>query len=219
MIATSSKGDFTVGRLAQWIDVHPQEAQLLSGIQQAPDSAILQLARNIFRNDLVLRQADSAKITLDPKEMGEIRGSFVRFVSSTWGTLGVAPQSLADSAKSDEERERLAAARVEDYVGRLLSNQAQYVDIPQPVEAVLRDKYEWELSQAGLERAVARATKVRAAADSARAKARPPSAVPLGPQGPAGQGARHAPGAAGGAPSDSAAPPAPPDSAPAAKQP
>ena len=216
VIATSRGGDFTAARFAQWIDVHPQETQLRSGIQNAPDSAVLQLARNIFRNELVLRQADSAKIALEPKELSEIRGSFVQFIGTTWGNLGVSPQNLADSAKSEDERQRVAAARINTYLRQLLTNQAQFVDIPQPVEAVLRETYDWKVSQAGIERAVERAASIRAKTDSARAKDRPRTQVPLTPRSPGAGEARKAP-PAGGARNAPSTQPA--DTAPTKKQP
>jgi hypothetical protein len=54
------------------------------------------------------------------------------------------------------------------------------VDVPQPVASVLREKYDWKVNAAGLDRAVERAAKLRAAADSAREKDRPATEVPLG---------------------------------------
>jgi hypothetical protein len=58
--------------------------------------------------------------------------------------------------------------------------------VPKPIEVAARSKYEYKLVDAGLERAVERATRVRATLDSTRAAQQPASAVPLpgAPQGP-----------------------------------
>jgi hypothetical protein len=86
---------------------------------------------------------------------------------------------LADSAKTPAEKERLAAARIDGYMSRLLQNQENYVDVPAPVAEALRDKYDGSIKQAGLTRALEVAQKARAAADSSKASAQPKSAVPM----------------------------------------
>ena len=66
----------------------------------------------------------------------------------------------------------------------------QYKDLE-----ALHEKYEAKVSDAGVDRALERAQKIRAAADSTRASQQPPSQVPM-PQGPMPQQAPPAPGAA-----------------------
>jgi len=62
VIATSKAGDFTVSRLARWLEAFQQREDLGKRLQTAPDSVVLSFARNVLRNELVLHQADSAKI-------------------------------------------------------------------------------------------------------------------------------------------------------------
>ena len=76
VIATSILGDFTAARAAKWITAFPNPQQLRQQIQQAPDSALPEFVKAIVRNDLLLHQADSAKITLDTAETNEIRRAF-----------------------------------------------------------------------------------------------------------------------------------------------
>ncbi|MFN2400119.1 MAG: peptidylprolyl isomerase [Gemmatimonadaceae bacterium] len=182
VIATSRAGNFTAGRLAQWVKAMPQMAQVQSMLPQAADSDVVSFARNFVTNELVLHQADSAKVALDPKEMAEFRSQFGSLVTGSWAALGISPAALSDSAKSASERERVAAAQIESYMDRLLANQASYVNIPGPLQAVLRGTYDWKVNAAGLDRAVQRAGSIRKQADSVRAAQRPPSAVPMQPQ-------------------------------------
>ena len=121
----------------------------------------------------------------------------------TWQALRIDPKSLADSAKTPAERERLAAARIESYLDKVMAGEAQPVPVPSPLQIVLMNKYDYKVNQAGIDRAVERAQKLRVVADSTRAANQPKSAVPL-------------PGAApGGAPAGQAPAPAPSQKAPA----
>ena len=134
-----------------------------------------------MKNDLVLKQADSAKVQVDPAEITQLRASFVNAVRSAWSQLGVTPQALADSAKSDGDREKLAARRVDLYFTRMVQEQAPFVPVPTPLSNVLREKYKYSFNDAGFDRAVQEASKIRNSADSARSAGQPQTAVPLNP--------------------------------------
>ncbi len=199
-IATSTLGDFTAAALVKWLYVFPPtiRTQLIA----LPDTAIPGFIRNVVRNDMILHQADSAHVMLDTSETNGMRRTYVQLITNAWTQLGVDPKMLSDSAKTPADRERLAAAHVEDFLDRLLSRSpsVRYVDVPQPLDAALRGKYQSEVSETGLDRALARATEVRKSADSARVAAEPPSAVPLpGGPGVAGANAAGAAGATGSA--------------------
>ena len=47
-----------------WMEAFQQREDLGKRLQTAPDSIVLSFARNVLRNELVLHQADSAKIAL-----------------------------------------------------------------------------------------------------------------------------------------------------------
>jgi parvulin-like peptidyl-prolyl isomerase len=140
VIATSTAGDFTAGRLAQWIQAYPpqQRAQLLGQLPQVPDSVLPHFVKSRVVADLVIKQADSANVQLDSAELSRIRDSYRSMVNFTFIGLGVTPQSLRDSAASPNERERVASARVEDYMDRLLQNKSRYVEVPPQLHIVLR---------------------------------------------------------------------------------
>ena len=66
---------------------------------------------------------------------------------------------------------------------KLLAEQVQFVDVPDAVEKAVQAKYNSKINAAGLERALQRAQRVRAVADSTRRATQPSSAVPM-PGGP-----------------------------------
>jgi hypothetical protein len=100
-------------------------------------------------------------------------------VGFTLNTLNLTPKSLRDSAATPAERERVAAARVEDYLDKLLANQVRYVEVPPQLHGVLRERYDAKVNEAGVDRAFERAQRVRATLDSTRAtRPQPPTARP-----------------------------------------
>ncbi|HEX7124037.1 MAG TPA: peptidylprolyl isomerase [Gemmatimonadaceae bacterium] len=186
VVATSVLGEFTGADVARWINAMDRPEQARAQIQQSPDSALPDFVRYLVRNELLLRQADSANVQLEPSEIASIREAFRALVRNTWAGLRVSPHMLADSASTPQERERLAAARVDAYLERLLLEQEGYVEIPAPLAAAVRQRFDSRVNAAGLTRAVETAQRIRATADSARAAAQPKSAVPAPPG--AGQG-------------------------------
>jgi 1-deoxy-D-xylulose 5-phosphate reductoisomerase len=68
---------------------------------------------------------------------------------------------------------------VEDYITKLLQQQAQYVDVTQPVQNVLRDKYDYTINPETLDQVLLEAAKVRLATDSTSKAGQPPSVVPM----------------------------------------
>lgn len=193
-IATYVGGQFTAAQLSRWMNLFPP--QVRGQLDAAPDSVIPGFVRNVVRNEMVLRQADSAGVKLDSADMNVLKHSYEDEITSDWTTLGVDPKMLADSAKTAAARDRLAAAHIDDYLARMVQMTARYVDVPQPVDQALRLTYHSEINEPAVDRAVSRALEIRKTADSSRAAKAPPSAVPL-PGGPAT--GSPVPGATGGA--------------------
>ncbi len=181
VIATARNGNLTASRLAMWMAAFPAQSRMRQQVVQAPDSLIPLFVKDyIMRNELLLRQADSAGIALDTGDIRGYREAFRGRVSATMEALGIAPKQLADSAADQGARERLAGTRVDDYMSKMVRQQVQYVDVPEQIALVLRSRYESRVVPAGVDRVLAEATKIRATADSARAAAQPPTAVPFG---------------------------------------
>ena len=180
VIATSKKGDFTARQLVRWIDAYPPEQGLIPQIQNAPDTVIPTLIKNFMRNELFLKQADSAKVDLTDTEKGQIRAEFRTLVINAWTQLGVAPNQLADSAKTVAAREGIATARVNKFLENMLVSDGAFVPIARSMDLMLRMRYAGaKLVDAGVDRALEAAQKLRGSADSTRAANRPASAVPM----------------------------------------
>jgi peptidyl-prolyl cis-trans isomerase D len=193
VLATSTAGKFTTSRLVGWLETLPPQARVLDQIKQSPDSLLVQLVRNFVKNELVLKQADSAKVQIDSAEMAQMRAGFTNAVRNAWSALGVTPQELGDSAKTVDAREKLAVRRIDDYFQRMVQEQATFVPIPTPLSNVLRTKYKYAFNDAGFDRAVQEASKIRNSADSTRTASQPQTAVPLGLQQPRAQSASSTP--------------------------
>jgi hypothetical protein len=179
VIATARSGNLTASRLAQWMAAFPPQSRMRAQVMQVPDSVIPVFVKNIMRNELLLRAADSAGVGPDSAQRTGIRDAFTNGVRSTMQALNVLPSQLADSANDVTAREALAGSRIDGYLTRLLRNEGDFVEVPEQLVLVLRDKYEARFVPAAIERALAEATKLRATADSLKADQQPPTSVPL----------------------------------------
>jgi len=184
-VADFAGGKLTAGRLADWIAAYPPQAQIRPQLLSAPDSITEQFVRQIVRNELLLLKADSARITVDADELGNLRLAFRNNLTSAWTTMGVEPTLLSDSATTPGEREKLAGRRIESYFDKLVKNEVQFADVAYPVARSLQTKYTYSINDAGLERAVEKARQLRSAADTAGdvsgAPAEPPAGAPPAP--------------------------------------
>lgn len=181
VVATFKGGEMTVGDFLNWVDVMPQQmrGQVMQIVPTWPDTQVTAFAKNMAMRQLLLHQADSAKLDVPAQEKANLKTQFVEMLQNTWTQIGVSPKGLADSAKSEKDRENLAAARVDSLISRILNGEAQPVAVILPLKSALDAKWEAEINAAGIDRAVEAARKDRAAADSSR----PASQVPV-PGGP-----------------------------------
>lgn len=179
VLATSTLGKFTAADLSRWMETYPPQAQIAERMKTAPDSMLPLFVKNLVRNELVLRSADSAKVGPDAAQVTEVRTLFASGLTNAWTALRLNPDSLAVAAKSKSERAKLAAQRVEEYMGKLLTQQAQYVDVTQPVQNVLRDKYDYEINPETMDQVLLEAAKIRLASDSTAKVGQPGSVVPM----------------------------------------
>ena len=208
VLATSKSVDLRASRAAGWIAAFPAQMRVRQQLQQVPDSQVPDFIRNLMRNELLLKAADSAKITLDSAEMDQIRAAFRSSVQNSMGGLGILPSQLADSAKSNADREKVAAGRITAYMAKLLKNETQFVDVSEPVSLALRKKFDAKVMPAGIDRSVTQAGELKVKADSIANATMPQSAVPM-PGAPAAPPAA-SPAAPPAAPPAGAAVPAPP---------
>lgn len=159
-------GSLRVKNLVRWLSaLDPQVAQALP---QASDDQIKQFLKAIAQRDLLIQQADSAKVTLTPEDWQQIRAEHDSAIMMLGSILNISPQMLRDSAASQDERTNIAMARVNDYVDRVLQGRARFFPVPPFLGETLREKARWSVDEAGVRRAVERAQEIRLAADSNR---------------------------------------------------
>lgn len=178
VLATSTIGKFTSADLARWMETFPPQAQIQQRVKSAPDSLLPMFVGNFVRNELVLRAADSAKVGPTAEEMKQIRGFLRNSLLNAWKQLNVDPSSLA-TAKSKDDKQRIAADRIDNYVRDLMSQKAVYVDLTAPVQHVLRKKYDWSINNDAIDRALVEAAKVRLKTDTTKKAGQPSSVVPV----------------------------------------
>jgi len=162
-------GSLRVKNLVRWLSaLDPQVAQALP---QASDDQIRQFLKAIAQRDLLIQQADSAKVMLTPQDWQQIRAEHDSAIMMLGSILNISPQMLRDSASSQQERTNIAMARVNDYVDRVLQGRARFFPVPPFLGETLREKARWSVDEAGVRRAVERAQEIRTAADSSRTNA------------------------------------------------
>jgi len=179
VVATFKGGDMSVGQFLGWVDVMPPNLrqQVAQVVPTWPDSQVVSFAKNMAMRQMLLHQADSAKVDVPASERATLTIQFVQLVQNVWQQIGVTPKSLADSGKSEGDREKLAAARVDSLISRIMNGEANPIGVPVPLRAALDSKWDATVNASGITRAVELALKARTSADSARASL--PSQVPM----------------------------------------
>lgn len=172
-LATFKGGQLSAGRFAQWIMAYPPQAQVRPQLVAAPDSLIQQFVKQIVRNELVLKQADSAKVQADTSELQNLFLNFRSEVPRIWSALGVDPSHLVDSTNPKATRPQIAAAHIDTFFNKLVKNEAQFVDVVYPVASALHAKYSFTVNESGLDKVIEKAKTLRASSDSAKAQAAP----------------------------------------------
>jgi hypothetical protein len=182
VVSTFKGGDMSVGQMLGWIDVMPPQyrGQIMQFVPTWADTQVNAFTRNLTMRQLLLHKADSAKLDIPAQEKANLKAQFNTLVQQTWMQLGLSPKEIVGT--NDKDRERIATARVDSLMSRIMSGEANPVRVDMPVKAALDVKYDAEINAAGIDRAVEAARKVRASADSARMAQ--PSSVPL-PSAPA----------------------------------
>jgi hypothetical protein len=183
-------GSLRVKNLVRWLSaLDPQVAQSLP---QASDDQIKQFLKAIAQRDLLIQQADSAKVMLTPQDWEQIRAEHDSAIMMLGSILNISPQMLRDSASSQEERTTIAMARVNDYVESRAAGPARGSSrFPFPGRDA-GGKARWSVDEAGVRsRGRARAGRSGRPADSSRTNA--PRMLPApGPGAHRYEPARHA---------------------------
>ena len=185
-LATYVGGRFEVKDFVRWLfSIDPRYAQMML---TANDSLVNALLHQLVERTIALREADSSGVQPTDSEWADIRTEYDSTLAVLQHELNLNGAMLHDSATTDEGRSRLAMARVNDYFDRVVTGQAQFLPVPPLLTQVLREKADWSIDADAVQRAVERATALRASADSLRppgggarmqpAPGPPPVAVP-----------------------------------------
>ena len=159
-------GSLRVKHLVRWLAA--LDPQVMQALPQATDDQIKQFLKAIAQRDLLIQQADSAKVTLTAEDWQQIRAEHDSAIMTLGSILNLSPQMLRDSGATTEERTNIAMARVNDYVDRVLQGRARFFPVPPFLGETLREQADWSVDEAGVRRAVERAQEIRTAGDSGR---------------------------------------------------
>jgi hypothetical protein len=175
-LVTYKGGELTVAEFMRWVRALPP--QYAAQLKQADDSMLTNFAKILTQNVLLLQQADSAKINVTPEEWKNLVDNYHSQLDSVRADMGLDSAAFRDSSGARTDRNKVAAARVEQYFDRLVSGKARLRPLPSALATVLRDRSEYRIYDAGLNRAVELAEAMRSEADSAKAKAGPMKPAP-----------------------------------------
>lgn len=180
-LAKYDGGALTVADFMHWVTaLGPTWGNDLAG---RPDSTLMTFARLIAQNHLLLQQADSAGIRPTPAEWASMMQRYHGQLDTLRMTLDLSANDLSDPATSEADRLRVAALKIEGYWDRIVSGSSRPRPIPGQLAGVLRQKAEYHVSPAGIQRAVELAIEKKAQADSASAAPRPVPPAPAPGQG------------------------------------
>jgi hypothetical protein len=169
-------GSLRVRDLVRWLAaLDPQIAQALP---QASDDQIKQFLKAIAQRELLLEQADSAKVTLTDEDWKQLHAQHDSAITLLGSILNLSPELLRDSAATPEARTNLAMERVNDYLDRVLHGRARFFPVPPFLGETLREHARWNVDEAGVRRAVERAQEIRTSADSSSRAGAPPRMTP-----------------------------------------
>jgi hypothetical protein len=188
VVATYKGGKLTVSDMSRWLASYP--SQTLNQVHEAADSLLTNLVKFLVQNELLLRQADSAGVTVTPMMHETFRAQIRSQIHDLRVATGLDIPELADTAKTPRaERERIAADKIDDYFQRLTTNQAQFRPVPPTLSAELRASGDYRIYDSGIAKAVELVTAAQRKDSTAN---RPPQApglqpAPGGPPRPGGQ--------------------------------
>jgi hypothetical protein len=191
-LAAFDGGRLTVADFIQWVTA--LGPSLGGDLGDQPDSVLVSFARTLGENALLLREADSAGMSVSEEEWRTMLAGYRGELDSLRAGFGLSGSDLIDPAVPADERAKLAALRLRGYWDRIADGSQRPRPVPPLLAVELRREAEYKVIGAGLRRAVELAVALKAKADSA-----PPARQPAAPPPPAGgSGPGAAPPAPGG---------------------
>jgi hypothetical protein len=159
-------GSFKVRDFARWLAA--LDPQILNALPQATDDQINQFLKSLAQQQLMLEQADSAKVTLTAEDWQRVRDEHDSTMVMITTLLNLSREVLRDSAgKAPADRVNFALGRVNDYFDRVFHGRARFYPLPAFLADTLLADARWNVDAAGVRRAVERGQEIRS--DSAQA--------------------------------------------------
>lgn len=193
-------GELTVKEYLRWVRVLPP--QYGAQLRTANDSMLTQFAKVLSQNVLLLREADSAGIRVTPLEWADMKRRYLAALDTLKAEMQLGGSDLTDASVPEEQREKLATLKVEQYFDGLVEGKIRLRPLPSALAMLLRDRMPNRLYDAGINSAVEAALTLRAQADSAAGRAPAMQRAP----GPAPVPGGALPGPGGAPPAEATAP-------------
>jgi hypothetical protein len=161
VLASYAGGKLTVKEFARWLQAFPPQTRM--AVAQAPDSLVTQFIKSLVRNDVLLASAREHHIVLTAADRDSIRTLYRDDLVTMETRLGVVPESLAADSGAGVTRAQAAAHRVDQFFTAVISDPTghPFFEVPPFLADVLRSRFSWDVSPAGVDRALARATELR----------------------------------------------------------
>jgi hypothetical protein len=171
-------GSMKVRDFVRWLGA--LDPQILQALPQANNDQISQFLKSLAQQQLMLEQADSAKVALTAEDWKHVRDEHDSTLAMIESFVNLTPAALRDSAgKSTDERVNFALGRVNEYFERVFQGRARFFPLPAFLADTLLADASWNVDEAGVRRAVERGQEIRA--DSAPAATAPQMKPAPGP--------------------------------------
>jgi len=179
VLATYLGGKLTLREFARWLQAFPPQTQM--AVAQAPDSSLAQFIQMVVRNKMMIAAAEAHHIGLTAADRDTIRLVYQKNLSDLRERLGLSADSLA--ADSASRRPEVAAHKVDDYFAGIVADPAThpFIEVPAFLADALRQRSQWDISPAGVDRALEKATELRGPTNTGGPQMTPaPNGPPMG---------------------------------------
>ena len=171
-------GSLRVQDFVRWLGA--LDPQILQALPQANNDQINQFLKSLAQQQLMLDQADSAKVALTAEDWQRVRAEHDSTLAMIGSLLNLTSAVLHDSAgQSSSDRVHFAMGRVNDYFDRVFHARARFFPLPVFLADTLLAQAHWDVDEAGVRRAVERGQEIRA--DSAQTSGAPRMTPAPGP--------------------------------------
>ena len=161
VLATYRGGKLTVKEFARWLQAFSPQTQ--GAVAQAPDSLVNQFIESLARNDMMIAAAKARHIDLTAADRDTIRTVYRDDLTAMESRLGVNAAAFSGDSAVAGNRMQTAAHQVDKYFTDIVSDPSShpFFQVPPFLSDVLRSRYAWDISPAGVDRALEKATALR----------------------------------------------------------